>query len=249
MNIYDRKVVLVTGSSRGLGKEIVRKFASEGFDVVINYFKSKDEAFLLRDEIINKYNVKAIAIYADVSLESDVLAMLDEIDKEFHHLDVLVNNAGISNDSLIEDKSIDSFNRVLEVNLSGTYLCSKYFGKYMYDKGFGSILNIASNNGIDSYYPYSMDYDASKAGVISLTHNFANLYAPKVRVNAIAPGWIDTSMNKDMDPSYRKEEEEKILLGRFALSKEISKDVYYIAVESSYMNDSIVKIDGGKKVC
>ena len=115
----------------------------------------------------------------------------------------------------------------------------------MYENKNGSIVNISSNTALDAYYPYGMDYDASKAGVISLTHNFAVLYAPYVRVNALAPGWVETDMNKELDEEFIKQECEHILLKRFAKPEEIAKEVIHVA-ESSYINNSVIRVDGGK---
>ena len=115
----------------------------------------------------------------------------------------------------------------------------------MCKNGSGSIVNVSSNTALDAYYPYGMDYDASKAGVISLTHNFAVAYAPYVRVNTIAPGWVKTDMNKELDEAFIKEECKHILLDRFAEPKEIAKEIVHIA-ESSYINNSIIRVDGGK---
>ena len=115
----------------------------------------------------------------------------------------------------------------------------------MKEQGTGSIINISSTNGLDSYYPYSMDYDASKAGVISLSHNFALLYAPNVRVNTICPGWVNTEMNKELDDDYKKEECKHILLNRFAEPEEIAKTIYETD-NNLYLNDSIIKVDGGR---
>ena len=112
----------------------------------------------------------------------------------------------------------------------------------------GKIINIASTNAIDTYYPESCDYDASKAAVINMTHNLANHFAPNIRVNCVCPGWINTPMNKDMDEEFRKKEEEKILLHRFAEVDEIANLVYFLSTEeASYINDSVIRIDGGKK--
>ena len=134
---------------------------------------------------------------------------------------------------------------MLDVNLIGPFLTSKYALEIMNN---GSIINISSTNGIDTYYSYSLDYDASKAGLINLTHNFANMYAPNIRVNCIAPGWINTEMNKELDEEYIKEECEHILLERFAEPKEIANVVFFLASdESSYITDSIIRVDGGLK--
>ena len=121
----------------------------------------------------------------------------------------------------------------------------KYVGKEMCKNKEGSIVNISSNTAIDAYYPYGMDYDASKAGVISLTHNFAVAYAPYVRVNSIAPGWVNTDMNKELDEEFVKEECKRILLDRFAEPEEIAKEVLHLA-ESSYINNIVIKVDGGR---
>ena len=179
-------ICLVTGSSRGLGKEIIKKFAREGFEVIINYNKSEKDAYKLADEIGSKARV----IKCDISNEEEVRDMFDQID----HLDVLINNAAIADDKDPLEKSALEFNRVLHTNLTGTFLVTKYAIEKM---GNGSIVNISSTNGIDTYYPESIDYDASKAGIISLTHNFAK-YLSDIRVNCICPDWIDTDMNKDI---------------------------------------------------
>ena len=112
--------------------------------------------------------------------------------------------------------------------------------------GNGSIVNISSTNGIDTYYPESIDYDASKAGIISLTHNFAKYYAPNIRVNAICPGWVETDQNAMLDDLQRKEINNNILLKRFGLPTEIAKVIYFVAVEASYVNNSIIRVDGGE---
>ena len=111
-----------------------------------------------------------------------------------------------------------------------------------------AIINISSNTGIDANYPYGLDYDASKAGIISLTHNLAQLYSPDIRVNTVAPGWVMTDMNRELDDDYIKEECEKILVGRFAQASEIAKVVTFLASEdASYINNAIIRVDGGIK--
>ena len=234
------RVVLVTGASRGLGVSIAKVFLENKDIVYVNYFRSRNKA----EELGKKYEL-AIPIYCDVSNEQEVKEMIEQIKKEQGHLDIIVNNAGIAKDSLVEDKTKESFTTVLQTNLIGPFLVCKYGRKIMKK---GNIINISSNTGIDAYSPYGFDYDASKAGLISLTHNLAIEYAPNIRVNAVAPGWINTDMNKELDEEFKKEECKKILLNRFAEPSEVANVVFFLASEeASYINDSIIKVDGGLK--
>ena len=235
-----KRIVLVTGSSRGLGASIAKIFLENGDIVYVNYNHSKEEAL----NLCKKHN-DAIPIKCDVANELEVESMIEKIKEEQGRLDIIVNNAGIAKDSLVEDKTLKSFDEVLKTNLIGPFLVCKY-GRKIMDKG--CIINISSTNGIDTYYPYSLDYDASKAGLISLTHNLAREYAPNIRVNAVAPGWINTDMNKELDEEYIKEECESILLNRFAEPEEIAKVVFFLASDdASYINGSIIRVDGGLK--
>ena len=241
------KTVLVTGASRGLGRSIALKFAENNYNVVINYKNSKDEAQELERYIKNNYKVEVLIIKADVSNEIEVKKMFNEIINKFNSIDIVVNNAGIAIDTIFEDKTIDNFHKILDTNLIGTFLVSKYASKYMLEKKEGNIINISSTNGIDTYYPYSMDYDASKAGVISLTKNLSKELSPYIRVNCVCPGWINTDMNKELDKDYIEEEINKINLKRFAEPMEIANVVYFLARdEASYVNGSILIVDGGK---
>lgn len=242
----NRVVALVTGSNRGIGRSCIEEFAKRGVTVVINYCHHEEEAKELEKEIKEKYNAETLVIKCDVSKENEVIDMLNKVKEKFKTIDVLINNAGIAIDTTLEDKTVENFHKILDTNLIGTFLTCKYIGKIMKDQGYGSIVNISSTNAIDSFYPYGMDYDASKAGVISLTHNFAIEYSPNIRVNCIAPGWVNTEMNKELNQEYIDEECKHILLNRFAEPKEIAKEIYHIAVESTYINDSVIKIDGGR---
>jgi len=217
--------VLVTGSSHGLGREIIKVFASNGYDCIINYNQSEKEALDLASEI--KYNVNVKVIKCDISNEEEVKAMFNQIE----HLDVLINNAAIADDKDPLEKSAKDFNKVLETNLTGTFIVTKYAIEKMDN---ASIVNISSTNAIDTYYPESIDYDASKAGIISLTHNFAK-YLTNIRVNCLCPDWIDTTMNKDMDSEYR----ESI---KFLKPEDVAKVVYKIATNKN-INDLVLRID------
>jgi len=247
MNFKD-KVVLVTGSSRGIGRSTIEEFASLGANVIINYVNNEDMALELKNEVISKYGVDALVVKCDVSKEEEVKDMVNNIISHFGKIDILVNNAAISMDDVIDNKSSEDFMKVLGVNLLGPFLTSKYIGRIMFNQKSGKIINITSTNGIDTYYKESMDYDASKAGLISLTHNLALEFSPYVNVNAVAAGWVNTDVNKDLEPNFRDEQTSKILLNRFAESKEIAKTVVFLASDNaSYINSSIIRVDGGYK--
>ena len=242
------KVVLVTGSSRGIGRSTIIEFAKNGYNVVINYVNNNVVADSLKKEVEEKYGVKALSIKCDVSNELEVKNMISEVINTFGKIDVLVNNAGIAIDTIFDDKTQANFLKTLNVNLVGTFLVSREVGKYMLNAKKGSIINISSTNGIDTIYPESLDYDASKAGVISLTKNLAIEFAPYVRVNSVAPGWVITDMNKELDSSFVKNEEEKILLNRFADPSEIAKVIYFLSTEdANYINGTVIRVDGGCK--
>ena len=241
------KVALVTGSNRGIGRAIIEEFAKNGLDVVINYCHHEAEAKKLQTIISKQYNVSVMVVKCDISKEDEVEKMVNDICDTFGGIDILVNNASVCRDSLFMDKKIKEVQRILDVNLIGTYLVSKYVGKIMLEKKSGKIINIASTNAIDTYYPEGWDYDASKAGVISLTHNMAREFAPHIQVNCVCPGWVRTDMNKELTYEQVQDYNKQILLGRFAEPEEIAKVVVFLASKAaSYVNDSIIRVDGGK---
>ena len=234
--------VLVTGSSRGIGSAIIKKFASNGWNVVINYNNSKSAAEKLESEL-EKYNIEVLRIKCDIKKEEEVKNMFLKIKEKFNSLDVIVNNAGISLDNELNKKDANEFMKVINTNLLGTYLVSKH-GMNLLKKG--NIINISSNNVFNGNIINSVDYDASKAGIISLTHDFAKYLAPDIRVNCICPGWINTDMNKNIYSEYKKEEENKILLKKFGEVEDIANVVYFLASnDAKYINDTIIRVDGG----
>ena len=240
-------VALITGASRGIGSAVAIEFAKAGVNVVLNYHRHALIAERVAEKIKDQYNVDVLCVKADVSVEEEVISMIDQVIDHFGKIDILVNNAGICRDSLLLEKSVSNFRRILDVNLIGTYLCSKYAGKVMLDRGGGKIINISSTNALDTYYPESCDYDASKAGVISLTHNLAREFAPYISVNCVCPGWVRTDMSEGLSIEQIQKEEERILLHRFADPDEIAKVVVFLASsKASYINDSIIRVDGGK---
>lgn len=244
---FTNKTVLVTGSSRGIGAATIRKFASLGANVVINYINDFESANKLKLEVESMYGIKALAIKCDVSNEEQVKEMISEILEVFHSINILVNNASIAIDTIFEDKTVENFRRILDVNLIGTFLVSKYASINMLKNKSGNIINVASTNGIDTTYPESLDYDTSKAGVISLTKNLAKQFAPYINVNAVAPGWVKTDMNKDLDMVQVLEYSKQILLNRFAEPEEIADVIVFLASkEAKYINSEVIRVDGGE---
>lgn len=240
------KVALVTGSARGIGRQIAITLAKAGYDIIINYNTSKDKAYLLKDEIEN-FGVKCIVIKCDISNELEVKEMVTNILKEFKKVDVLVNNAAVCFDSLFQDKSAENFMRTMEVNVLGTFLVSKYIGQIMYDNKYGKIINLTSTNGINTYFPMCIDYDASKSAIISLTHNLAMQFAPYVNVNAIAPGFISTESEvSGMDKEFIETEVEKIMVKRIGTEEDVANLVEFLASDkANFINNEIIRIDGG----
>ena len=239
------KIAIITGASRGVGKSTALLFAKEGAKIIVNYSSSKKEASFVVDEI-NKIGSEAIPIKCDVSKENEVKEMVQKTIEKFGKIDILVNNAGIVFDVPFFKRTVEQWKKTMDVNLLGTFLCSKYTSKQMLKNNNGKIINISSTNGINSFSPESIDYDASKAGIINLTRNLAKELAPKIQVNSIAPGWVDTEMNKDLPKDFIKEETEKIYLKRFAKAEEIAKTILFLASDdASYITGSILKVDGG----
>lgn len=240
------KTVLVTGAGTGIGAATAIMFAKNGYNVIIHYNKSYEEALKV-DEECKKYGIDTLLVKADIANEIEIKEMIDKILIKYSKIDVLINNAGIAIDTLFSDKTKENFMKTLEVNLVGTFLVSKYVSGIMLKNKYGRIINISSTNGIDKYFPMCLDYDASKAGIISLTHNLALQLKPYINVNCIAPGWIGTENElKDVDLEYIKSEEEKIFVGRIGKTEEVASLALFLASkEADYINNEVIKIDGG----
>ncbi|MBU9056422.1 SDR family NAD(P)-dependent oxidoreductase [Catenibacterium mitsuokai] len=243
------KVVLVTGGAQGIGKAIVLELAKNHYDVVINYLTSNKAAALLEEEIKKNYDVRVMTVQADVSKEEEVDAMISLIEKKWGGVDILINNAAVDLSNLFHLKTADEFRKTLDVNVVGAFNCSKRVYRYMLDQEYGRIINISSTNGINTYYPMCIDYDASKAALISLTHNLAFEYGPYINVNAIAPGFIGTDNELDgYDEEFLKEEQEKIMVNRYGKPEEVAYLVkFLISDEANFINNTIIRIDGGQK--
>lgn len=240
------KVVLVTGSQRGIGRATIIEFAKKGYDVVIDYIEEEEKALQLKKYVEKEYGVQSLAFYADVRREEDIDLLVQKIIDTFGHIDVLVNNAGVAIDKEFSDRNLEDWHVTIDTNLIGPFLVARRVGEEMLKQQSGKIVNVASTNGINAFFPTSVDYDASKAGIINLTHNLALQYAPYINVNAVAPGWVNTEMNKDLPDDLIREETEKIYLNRFAEPEEIAKIICFLASEDArYINGEIIKVDGG----
>jgi len=240
------KVALVTGSSSGIGKSTIIEYAKNNYDVVITYNKNETAALKLEQHIKENYNVETLVVNLNVQDEKSIKICIEKVIEKFNKIDVLVNNAGIALDTIYENKNKEDFMKTLEINTVGTFLMCKYIAPYMLKQQSGNIVNISSTNGIDTTYAESLDYDASKAAVISLTKNLSKQYAPYIRVNTVCPGWINTPMNETLSKEFREEETNKIFLKRFGQPEEIAKVIFFLTSDNaSYINNSIIKVDGG----
>lgn len=243
------KVVLITGGAQGIGKATALELGKQGYDIVINYLTSKKEAHALKDMIIDNYGVRCMAIQCDVSKEDEVDQMISSIELELGGVDILINNAAIDLSNLFHLKNAEEFRKTLDVNVVGAFNCSKRVYRHMLDQEYGRIINISSTNGINTYYPMCIDYDASKAALISMTHNLAFEFAPYVNVNCIAPGFIGTENELEgYDEEFLKEEVEKIMVNRYGDPQEVAYLVkFLISDEANFINNTVIRIDGGQK--
>ena len=243
------KVVLITGGAQGIGKAIALELGKQGYDIVINYLTSKKEAHALKDMIRDNYGVRCMAIQCDVSKEDEVDQMISSIELELGGVDILINNAAVDLSNLFHLKNAEEFRKTLDVNVVGAFNCSKRVYRHMLNQEYGRIINISSTNGINTYYPMCIDYDASKAALISMTHNLAFEFAPYVNVNCIAPGFIGTENELDgYDEEFLKEEVEKIMVNRYGDPQEVAYLVkFLISDDANFINNTVIRIDGGQK--
>ena len=241
----ERKVVLVTGGSRGIGREVAEVYAENGYDVVINYVSDKTDVEGIKKEFEEK-GVKCLLVKADVSKAEDVDNMVEEAIKQFGKIDVLVNNAGITRDILLMRMSEEDFDKVIEINLKGTYLVTKAVTKYMMKKRQGSIINLASVVGVVGNAGQT-NYAASKAGIIGFTKSVAKELASRnIRANAVAPGFIETDMTSILSDSVKENISTQIPLKRMGTAREVAEVIYFLGSgKSSYITGQVINIDGG----
>ena len=241
----DCKTVFVTGGSRGIGKEVALTFADNGYNVIINYVSDKTNVEELKKEFESK-GVKALIMKADVTDKEGIDVVVKKAIEEFGSIDVLVNNAGITRDNLLMRMSEEEFDKVIEVNLKGTYIVTKAVTKYMMKKRKGSIINLSSVVGVAGNAGQS-NYSASKAGIIGFTKSVAKELASRnIRSNAVAPGFIETDMTAVLSDEVKENIHNQIPLKRMGSAKEVAKVIYFLGSdESSYITGQVINVDGG----
>ncbi len=240
-----RKTILVTGASRGIGRSIAVKFASEGYHVFLNCRTSVAELTTVKDYIENNYHTPCSIAAGDAGNAADVARMFADIHQTCGHLDVLVNNAGISYIGLLMDMSDEDWRQVIDTNLSSVFYCCRAAIPPMISRKSGRIINISSMWGT-SGASCEAAYSASKSGVNGLTRALAKELAPSsIPVNAIACGVIDTQMNSQLSDEERKELEDAIPAGRYGTPDEIARIVWDTANAPEYMTGQIIGVDGG----
>lgn len=239
------KVALVTGGSRGIGEAIALELAKNGADIAINYRSNNEKAEKVL-EGIKGFGVKAIAIKADISKEEDVKYLIKNVENQLGKIDILVNNAGITKDNLVMRMKEEDWQQVMDVNLKGTFLCTKSVSRPMMKARYGKIINITSVVGLIGN-PGQGNYSASKAGVIGFTKSIAKeLGSRGIRVNAIAPGFIDTEMTDVLSEEIKETMLNGIPLMKFGDPKDIANLVVFLASErSDYITGQVINVDGG----
>lgn len=239
------KVALITGGTRGIGKEIAYTLAEENYDIIINYRTENEELMKLKKEIEQKRD-RCLLLKGDVSNFEDCKKLVEEAINRMNHIDVLVNNAGITKDMLLMRMKPEDFNEVINVNLIGTFNMTKNVINYMMKERKGRIINVSSVVGISGNAGQT-NYSASKAGIIGFTKSLAKEVASRnILVNAIAPGFIQTDMTNILKENVKDEIAKTIPLKRMGTAKDVANVVKFLVSEdSSYITGQVIQVDGG----
>ncbi len=239
------KTVLITGSSRGIGKATAIAFADLGYSVVINYNNSKEEALNLLHHIREK-GVKAIAVKANISSRVEAEYLIETSMEQMGHIDILVNNAGIAQQKMFTDITLDDWQKMFSTNINGMFNCTQLVIKDMINRKKGKIINISSIWGITGA-ACEVHYSASKAAVIGFTKALAKEMGPSgIQVNCIAPGVIDTEMNENLDEYTKNSLKEETPLGRIGLPEDIANTILFLASEKAdFITGQTISPNGG----
>ncbi len=239
------KVAIITGGTRGIGRAIVLELANHGANIAFNYNKSIEEAKELVQEV-EKLGGRALACQADVRDFSAVKEMIDKIKNHYGSLDILVNNAGITRDKALAMMDENDWKDVIDTNLTGVFNCSKAIIFHLMKQRSGNIINISSVSGMTGL-PRQVNYSAAKAGMIGFTKSLAKeVCSYNIRVNAVAPGGIETDMLYALSEKYRNEMCSSIPMGRFGLSEEVAKVVSFLLSDgATYITGHVIPVDGG----
>jgi 3-oxoacyl-[acyl-carrier protein] reductase len=243
----DGRVAIVTGSSRGIGRAIAERLASDGARVVVSYASNVAEAEAVVG-VIQGAGGEATAVAGDVSRRDDVERLVTAAVDRFGRIDILVNNAGVHVAKGVLETTEEDWDRTIDVNLKGPYLCSKAVAPIMLDQGRGTIINISSNSGL--YHPSAMrftEYVASKAGLNGLTKALALALGPAIRVNAICPGWIRTDMLEEIDPEVHQRILDETALARWGTPQDVASAAAFLASdEASFITGELMIVAGGR---
>lgn len=245
MTNLEGEIALVTGGSRGIGKSIALALAKEGAEVLINYNSNAEKAKAVADEIA-AYGGKATCVQFDVSNPEQTQSAIESLLKEKKKISILVNNAGITRDGLMMRYSVNDWDQVVNTNLRGAFIASQAVIRSMMKERKGSIIHITSIVGVIGN-PGQAAYCAAKAGLVGLTKSMAKELASRnIRVNAVAPGFIDTEMTAELNETQKAEILKSIPLGRTGTAEEIAQSVVYLASNaSSYVTGQVLCVDGG----
>lgn len=242
----DNKVALITGGSRGIGEKIAERFAQAGYNLIINYVSNIENVEELETKIKGNANIEILFIQSDVTSFESCENMVNEAIKKLGHIDVLVNNAGITKDTLLMRMKEEDFDKVINVNLKGTYNVTKNVIPYMMKQKYGKIINISSVVGVSGNAGQA-NYAASKAGIIGFTKSVAKELASRnILANCVAPGFIKTDMTDVLSDSVKESINSQIPLKKMGTAEEVANAVYFLGnEENTYITGQVLNVDGG----